>query len=490
MSQLLNERVAEVAGLVDAKKDSLILLSDEIWGLAETRWQEFQSVEAQIAVLEREGFRVTRNVCGIPTAFSAQWGDSGPVIGFLGEYDALAEMSQMAGALEPVPACEGERGTGSGHGCGHHLLGAGAILAAIAARDYLAHHNIAGTVRYYGCPAEEGGAGKTWMAREKVFDDLDAALTWHPGPYSGVFKYKSLAVIQMAFRFSGIATHAAASPHLGRSALDAVELMNVGVNFMREHMPSDARVHYAITDAGGYAPNVVQANAEVLYVVRSPQLDDALQLAARVEQIARAATLMTDTQVSIEFDRACSSVLRNGVIERLMMTTLQTLGPPPFDVIDQAFAGELTQRMTAEDLRECIESYRGDPHERGLSMRALPLEDEPGTLTGSSDVGDVSWIVPTTQYLGACYAIGTNMHTWQLVAQGKLPAAHKGMVHAAKVMADTAVQLCIDPAHIGAAKAELAAHTGGCPYVSPVPPDMQAPPVRTAKHLSSEQEKV
>jgi len=173
-----------------------------------------------------------------------------------------------------------------------------------------------------------------------------------------------------------------------------------------------------------------------------------------------------------------------------MMTTLQTLGPPPFDVIDQAFAGELTQRMTAEDLRECIESYRGDPHERGLSMRALPLEDEPGTLTGSSDVGDVSWIVPTTQYLGACYAIGTNMHTWQLVAQGKLPAAHKGMVHAAKVMADTAVQLCIDPAHIGAAKAELAAHTGGCPYVSPVPPDMQAPPVRTAKHLSSEQEKV
>ena len=486
MSQLSDKRVAEVARLVDAKMDALIRLSDEIWGLAEMPWQEFQSVDAQIAVLEREGFRVTRNVGGIPTAFSAQWGTGGPVIGFLGEYDALAQMSQVAGAVEPVAACDG----GNGHGCGHHLLGAGAMLAAIAARDYLARHDIAGTVRYYGCPAEEGGAGKTYMAREKAFDDLDSALTWHPGPYSGVFKYKSLAVIQMAFRFAGIASHAAASPHLGRSALDAVELMNVGVNFMREHMPSDARVHYAITDAGGYAPNVVQANAEVLYVVRSPELADARQLAARVEQIGRAAALMTDTQVSIEFDRACSNVLRNGVIERLMMDTLETLGPPPFDAVDQAFASELTKRMTEADLRECIESYRGDPGERGLSLRALPLDDEPGTLTGSSDVGDVSWIVPTTQYLGACYAIGTNMHTWQLVAQGKLPAAHKGMVHAAKVMADAAVQLCVDPAHIEAAKAESAVQKGGRAYVSPIPPDVQAPPVRAASHSSFEKEKV
>ncbi|MFM0667115.1 M20 family metallopeptidase [Paraburkholderia sediminicola] len=486
MSQLSNARVAEVAALVDAKKDGLIRLSDEIWGFAETRWQEFQSVEAQLAVLEREGFHVTRNVGGMPTAFSAQCGEGGPVIGFLGEYDALSEMSQVAGAVEPKPACEGA----NGHGCGHHLLGAGAMLAAIATRDYLARHQLPGIVRYYGCPAEEGGAGKTYMARANAFDHLDAALAWHPGPYSGVFKYKSLAVIQMAFRFVGIASHAAASPHLGRSALDAVELMNVGVNFMREHMPSDARVHYAITDAGGYAPNVVQANAEVLYVVRSPDLDDARQLVARVEQIGRAAALMTDTRVSIEFDRACSNVLRNGTIEQLLMDTLATLGAPPFDETDQAFASELTQRLTDADLRECIESYRGDPHERGLSVRTLGLRDEPGTLTGSSDVGDVSRIVPTAQYLGACYAIGTNMHTWQLVAQGKLPAAHKGMVHAAKVMAGTAVQLCLDPAHLEAAKAELALHTDGRPYVSPIPPDVQAPPSRTAKHPPTEQEKV
>ncbi|MFB9121853.1 amidohydrolase [Paraburkholderia dipogonis] len=486
MSQLSIDRTTEVAALVDAKKDGLVRLSDEIWGLAETRWQEFQSVEAQIAVLEREGFRVTRKVGGIPTAFSAQWGDGGSVIGFLGEYDALSEMSQVAGAVEPMPACDGA----SGHGCGHHLLGAGAMLAAIATRDYLARHQLPGIVRYYGCPAEEGGAGKTYMARANAFDDVDAALTWHPGPYSGVFKYKSLAVIQMAFRFTGIASHAAASPHLGRSALDAVELMNVGVNFMREHMPSDARVHYAITDAGGYAPNVVQANAEVLYVARSPNLDDARQLAARVEQIGRAAALMTDTQVSVEFDRACSNVLRNSVIERLMADALTMLGAPPFDEIDQAFASEMTLRTTEADVRECIESYRGDPNERGLSMRALALHDEPGTLTGSSDVGDVSWIVPTAQHLGACYAIGTNMHTWQLVAQGKLPAAHKGMVHAAKVMAVTAVELCLNPAHLDAARAELAVHTGARPYVSPIPPDVLAPPVRATVHPSTEPEKV
>jgi aminobenzoyl-glutamate utilization protein B len=266
--------------------------------------------------------------------------------------------------------------------------------------------------------------------------------------------------------------------------------MNVGVNFMREHMPSDARVHYAITDAGGYAPNVVQANAEVLYVVRSPQLEDARELAARVEQIGRAAALMTDTQVSIEFDRACSNMLRNGVIERLMMRTLQTLGPPPFDAIDHAFASEMTQRVTEAELLECIESYRGDPQERGLSTRFLPLDDEPGTLTGSSDVGDVSWIVPTSQYLGACYAIGTMMHTWRLVAQGKLPAAHKGMVHAAKVMAGTAVQLFVDPLQIPAAKSELATRSGGRPYVSPVPNDVQAPPLRADRHSAFEQEKV
>ncbi|MFJ1258289.1 amidohydrolase [Cupriavidus sp. CuC1] len=460
--------------LVEAKQASFIAISDRIWDLAETRWQEFQSVEAQIEAFEREGFRVTRNVAGLPTAFVAEAGECGPIAGFLGEYDALSNMSQEPGAIEPLHICAG----GSGHGCGHHLLGAGAMLAAVAARDFNVAHGRTGIVRYYGCPAEEGGAGKSYMARAGVFNDLDFALTWHPGPFSGIFKYKSLAVIQAFFRFSGTAAHAAASPHLGRSALDAVELMSVGVNFLREHMPQEARVHYAITDAGGKAPNVVQEKAEVLYVVRSPEIVGARELFERVRQIAAAAALMTETSVTMEFDRACSDVVRNGVIETLMMDNLESLGSPPFDDADHAFAAQLQTSISADDLRECIESYRGPVDARGLCLTPIALSDEPGTLTGSSDVGDVSWIVPTTQYLGACYAVGTNMHTWQLVAQGKLPTAHKGMAHAAKVMAATALDLFGNPELIASAKEELRRRTGGREYVSPIPPEVLAPPLR------------
>ncbi|RDK10310.1 M20 family metallopeptidase [Cupriavidus lacunae] len=463
-----------VGNVIEARRDAYVALADRIWDLAETRWQEFQSVEAQIELLEREGFRITRNLGGLPTAFMAEAGESGPIAGFLGEYDALSNMSQEPGAVEARHLCEGA----SGHGCGHHLLGVGAMLAAVAARDGNARHGRAGIVRYYGCPAEEGGAGKAFMAREGVFDDLDFALTWHPGPFSGIFKYKALAVIQAAFRFSGIASHAAASPHLGRSALDAVELMNVGVNFLREHMPQEARVHYAITDAGGKAPNVVQEKAEVLYVVRAPDIVGARELFERVQQIAEAAALMTETSVTMEFDRACSNVIRNGVIENLMMRNLEALGSPPFDESDHAFAARLEASFTDEDLRECMASYNGPANARGLWQAPLALAGEPGTLTGSSDVGDVSWIAPTTQYLGACYAVGTHMHTWQLVAQGKLPAAHKGMLHAAKVMAATALDMFRHPEWIAEAKAEHRWRTGGRSYISPIPPDVIAAPLR------------
>ncbi|WP_220377367.1 amidohydrolase [Paraburkholderia sp. BL27I4N3] len=468
--------MAAIEQLVDAKKERIIKLSDRIWDLAETRWQEFGSVEAQIDVLEREGFRITRHLAGLPTAFVAEAGESGPIAAFLGEYDALSGMSQQGGAVEPCQTCAG----GSGHGCGHHLLGAGAMLAAIATRDFNVSRGLAGVVRYYGCPAEEGGAGKTYMARAGVFDDVDFALTWHPGPFSGIFKYRSLAVIQAFFRFSGVASHAAASPHLGRSALDAVELMNVGVNFLREHMPVDARVHYAITNAGGKAANVVQANAEVLYVVRSPDIAAARDLFERVGQIANGAALMTETSVSMEIDRACSDVVRNGVIEQLMMDNLAALGCPPFDDIDHAFAEELAQNISAQDLRECIDSYGGPQNAHGLWTTPLPFAAAAGSLTGSSDVGDVSWITPTSQYLGACYAVGTNMHTWQLVTQGKLPAAHKGMVHAAKVMAATAADLLSDPHLIAQAQADLRQRTEDRPYVSPIPSHVLAPPLRHA----------
>ena len=468
------QRFSLIDTLVEARRDAYIRLSDRIWDLSDTRWKEFHSVEAQIELLEREGFRVTRNLAGLPTAFVAQAGDEGAVAGFLGEYDALPNMSQHAAAMEASAVRMG----GSGHGSGHHLLGVGAMLAAVAAREYLVSQGLPGIVRYYGCPAGEGGAGKTYMARDGVFNGLDFSLTWHPGPFSGIFRYRSLAVIQAYFRFSGIASHAAASPHLGRSALDAVELMNVGVNFLREHMPAEARVHYAITDAGGTAANVVQAAAEVSYVVLAPDIGQAHDLFERVRRTGAGAALMTETTVEVEMDRACSEFLRNETIDALMMNNLERLGPPPFDSSDRAFAAQMTENISASDLSACIDAYRGPADARGLADTPLPLAGEPGSLTVSSDVGDVSWIVPTTQYLGACYAVGTNMQTWQLVSQGKLPAAHKGMLHAAKVLAATAVDLLTEPSLIRAAQAEHARRTGGCAYVCPIPDSVIAPPLR------------
>src|SRR5215467_9521185 len=240
----------EIWSLVDARERPFTQLSDRVWGMPELCYREFRSCAEHTATLEQHGFRVTKDVAGIPTAVVGEAGDGGPVIAILGEYDALPGLSQEAGVAEPRPL----PGSGDGHGCGHNLLGSASLLAATAVKDFLAAHGIKGRVRYYGCPAEEGGAAKGFMVRAGVFSDVDVAITWHPSAFSGVYEPASLANTRIDFAFTGRAAHAAAAPHLGRSALDAVELMNVGVNYMREHMPSDARVHYALLDAGGIAP--------------------------------------------------------------------------------------------------------------------------------------------------------------------------------------------------------------------------------------------
>src|SRR5580704_11710631 len=249
--------------LVEAKQEPLIALSDRVWATPELCYTEIRSAAEHKAELERHGFRIAQGIAGIPTAMIGEAGDGGPVIAILGEYDALPGLSQESGVTEHRPLQNG----GNGHGCGHNLLGAGAMLAAVAVKDWLAARGIKGRVRYYGCPAEEGGAAKAFMVREGAFDDVDIAITWHPSAFCEVADAVSLANTRIDFTFAGRASHAAAAPHLGRSALDAVELMNVGVNYMREHMPSDARIHYAVLDAGGIAPNVVQATAKVRYSI-------------------------------------------------------------------------------------------------------------------------------------------------------------------------------------------------------------------------------
>ena len=463
--------------LVDSKKDEFIALSDRVWEMPELAYTEFKSSNEHLEVLQKEGFQVTRNVAGIPTAIIGEAGEGGPVIAILGEYDALPGLSQEAGVAE----CRPIEGNGYGHGCGHNLLGSAALLAATAVKDYIEANGIKGRVRYYGCPAEEGGAAKGFMVRAGAFDDVAIAISWHPAPFSHVHEPKSLANTRIDFHFTGRASHAAAAPHLGRSALDAVELMNVGVNYMREHMPSDARVHYALLDAGGIAPNVVQASATVRYLIRGRDLVDLNHLIARVRKIADGAALMTETKVTAKVVSAVSNLIGNTPLEKAMDDAFQRLGPPDFDDADRAFAAKIQSTLTDGDIQAAFRRV-GLPVTKGLSLcdRIVPLDQHGEAMVGSTDVGDVSWAVPTVQAHGAVYAIGTPGHSWQLTAQGKMPAAHKGMVHTAKVMAATAIAAILDETLIPRAKADHQARLKDTPYVSPLPNDVD-PPLEMSK---------
>ena len=455
---------------VDAKKAIFEALADRIWGMPELCYLEHRSAAEHAAELRGQGFRTTTGIADIPTAMMGEAGEGGPVIAILGEYDALPGLSQEAGVAERR---EVEAG-GNGHGCGHNLLGSAALLAATAVKDFLAENNLPGRVRYYGCPAEEGGAAKAFMARAGAFADVDVAITWHPAAFTAVMKAQSLANTRIDFTFTGRASHAAAAPHLGRSALDAVELMNVGVNYMREHMPSDSRIHYAMLDGGGVAPNVVQARAVVRYLIRAPELVDLRRLIERVRKVADGATLMTETRVTSAVVSAVSNLLPNGVLERTLQSNLDRLGAPDFDDADQAFARDIQATLRDEDIAADYK-FIGLPVRDGqvLCDAVVPLENEGGNVMGSTDVGDVSWVVPTVQAWGAVHAIATPAHSWQQVAQGKADAAHKGMVHIAKAMAGASVDLLRSPELVEKAKAEHAARVGRTPYVCPLPPDAE-----------------
>ena len=459
--------------IVDGKRADYTALADQVWDTPELAYGEHRSAVEHLAMLEREGFRVTREVAGIPTALMAEAGEGGPVIAILGEYDALPGLSQEAGLDEPRPV-EGQGGVG--HGCGHNLLGSAAMLAASAVKDWLAQSGTPGRVRYYGCPAEEGGAAKGFMVRAGAFADVDIAISWHPASFSGVNEAVSLANTRIDFTFVGRASHAAAAPDLGRSALDAVELMNVGVNYMREHMPDDARVHYAYLDAGGIAPNVVQARAKVRYLIRARDLAGLTALVARVRKVAEGAALMTETTVSAQTVSAVSNLMANTPLEQAMHDNFQRLGPPEFDDADRAYAERIRATLTDADIAAAFDRA-GVPVRRDLAMCdfVIPFGSRGRGGNGSTDVGDVSWVVPTVQARGATGAVGTPFHSWQLTAQGKSPAAHKGLVHVAKVMAGTALDALQDPALIERAKADLQERTRDTPYTSPLPADVQPP---------------
>jgi len=457
---------------VDRHREDFVSLSDRVFDTPETLYTEHKSVAEHKRMLEAQGFRITENAAGIPTAVIGEAGDDGPVIAILGEFDALPYLSQEPGVAEHRPLEEG----GNGHGCGHNLLGSAALLAATAVKDWMAENGIKGRVRYYGCPAEEGGAAKTYMVREGLFDDVDAAISWHPATFTGVNEASSLANTRIDFTFHGKAAHAAGAPELGRSALDAVELMNIGVNYLREHMPDSARVHYAYLDAGGVAPNVVQAKATVRQLIRASSLPDLRDLVERVRKIADGAALMTGTQVTSQVFSGVSNLLGNRPLEETMQRELEKLGPVAFDDADEAFAREIQTTLTAADIATTFKRIGTKPV-KGLALCdfVAPLDRLSEGGEGSTDVGDVSWAVPTVQARVATCAIGTPFHTWQTVAQGKAPAAHKGMIYAAKAMAATACRLIEDQLLVDTARETHKDHLEETPYTCPIPDDVRPP---------------
>ena len=464
---------SRLSQIIEEKRDKLIEVSNQIWQYAETGFEEFKSAELLCQTLTEEGFEVEKGVANIETAFIGSFGSGKPVIAFLGEFDALTGLSQNGGIAQPNPQQVGS----NGHGCGHNLLGTGSLAAAIAIRDYMQENNIKGTIHYYGCPGEEIGGGKTFMAREGIFNDVDIALSWHPGTTNNIMSVATLACYEVYFKFKGKSAHAAASPHLGRSALDAVELMNIGVNYLREHIIPEARVHYAITNTGGSSPNVVQAEAEVLYFVRAPRVSQTEDIYQRICDIARGAALMTGTKVDIDLASALSNVIPNTTLEQVMYENFVKLGTPSYTDIELHFAEAIRETLSEEEKKVDVQ------RNHNLAGKAIADVIDPfmpdAFMAGSTDVGDVSWIIPTAQCMTACEPLGTPLHTWQIVATGTTSLAHKGMLHAGKIMAATALDVLQQPELIEKAKTELIDRRAGEVYTCPLPADVKQYKVRS-----------
>ena len=462
---------------IDRYEAVLRALNETIWSAAETRFEEETSVAAQINLLEQAGYAVERGVAGMDTAYVAVIGSGKPVIGLLAEYDALDGLSQQANFCEHKPRPE----TTKGHGCGHNLLGTGVIGAALVLRDYIQNQGLSGTVKIFGCPGEEGGSGKVFMARAGLFDDVDVALTWHPSTMNAVMTGSMLANVQAYFRFHGTSAHAGAAPHLGRSALDAVELMDVGVNYMREHMEMTDRVHYAITETGGRSPNVVQSYAEVIYLIRSRTTEGAKRLYERVCNIARGAAQMTETTVEIIFDKACSQVVPNHVISKLFHDCMSELGLPPRTQEEREYVKRFSATMPAEivanDPGQLPPDYQVQARKKLVAEHPdgefiLPFAPVESVVCASSDMGDVSCIAPLVQLQTACFALGTQPHSWQWVAQGTSDFAIHGTLYAGQIMAETTKRLLEQPELVEKAREEWQMRTGGSAYVCPIPDDV------------------
>ena len=430
-----SQAMDQVLRSLDAKRDAYADIAKQIWSFAEVGYQEVKSSALLQSQLRSAGFAVKSGVADIPTAFVASWGSGRPIIGIVGEFDALPGLSQKA-----IPQREAIQAGEPGHGCGHHLFGTASTAAAIAVKEWLDANHRTGTIRFYGTPAEEGGAGKVYMVKAGLFDDLDAVVSWHPADRNGVSPVSNLANISAKFRFHGLSAHAAAAPDKARSALDAVEAMDNMVNMMREHVPQETRIHYIITD-GGKAPNVVPDFAEVYYVARQPDMRVLDGIWERIVNAAKGAALGTGTTMDMEIIGAVYNVLPNDYLASIQRKNLQRVGGVTYTPEERAFAASIRQTLSEPMLPV------------GSEAQIQPPQEE--ITFASTDMGDVSWRVPTVQLSTATWVPGTPAHSWQAVAAGGMSIGAKGMMVAAKTMSLTAIDLFSDPSHIKKAREEF-----------------------------------
>jgi aminobenzoyl-glutamate utilization protein B len=458
---------------ITEQDEKLCYIAKEIWDHPQIALQETFASRLVARELEEDGFSIEWGVGQMPTAFIATWGQGQPIIGFLGEYDALPALSQKLSTNK-----EAVEAGGPGHGCGHNLFGTACMGSVMALKAAMEQENLKGTIRFYGCPAEETLVGKTFMARAGVFDDLGAAISWHPGNANIVWNGSSLALNSFKVNFHGVASHAGGSPHLGRSALDGIMLMDVGVNYLREHIMQEARIHCVVT-SGGQAPNVVPAFAQVWYFVRAPHREQVDEIYARVLDIARGAALMSGTTHEIEFITGCYDLLPNNILSDLLLAKLQEVNDMKFTGQERTFARQLQTTFPAGSVEREFEWMQKsasngivteDIH-NPLWEQVLPHSATPPLMGGSTEVGDVSWITPTGQITTTCWPLGTPGHSWQTVVSSGSSIGAKGMLFAAKTMALAGWDLLTQPDLLAKAQSEFEAAKKGKDYITPLPED-------------------
>jgi len=470
----MSEKAKEVAfSWISENESRLIEISDKIWEYAELGLIEFKSSALLADTLEKAGFKVERGVAGMPTAFVATYGSGKPVIGIMGEYDALPGLSQKA-----VPWREPIKEGAPGHGCGHNIHGTSGMAAAIAIKVAIEEAGLKGTIKFFGTPAEENFSGKVFMVREGLFKGVDAVLSHHPGTMNAATLKSCLAIDSYKFHFYGISSHAAASPERGRSALDAVELMNIGVNYLREHMIQEARIHYVIEKGGGQ-PNVVPAYARSWYYIRAPEREQVESITKRVLDIAKGAALMTGTRLEVEMIDGLYNVIPNRVLSELIVKNMREIGPPEYTDEELEFAKEIAKTIPPEQKKEALRKSKRPDWEKLIDVlidQSVPDPWGEGEVSpGSTDVADVSWQAPTKEFTTATCVLGTPWHSWQVVAQSGMGLGHKSLIFAAKVMAASAIDLMTNEELLKRAWDEFKGRLKGRTYKCAIPPEIKPP---------------